>query len=344
MCTFACYLGEKKAAPVLLDMSMKQEGIWSGYYTGLATLAEGKFHWNKIVGDTQKLEGEAGVSSFPGTIGLIHSRTRGGGGKEWAQPFLDLSETVVCAAQGSAGLFKSDSERIRLADELLEKGYIFRTAVPGKMGEYPFLPNKTSVHTTEIASLAVAEAYGRGKDPVEAIRCVISRISSEAIYAFIFRDEPKRVFVSNVNQRMAIGADSSGIYLATSALTFPDNINWRAEIPSNTIAEIGQNAVKFHVIARQDKMRVLESFPAKMDESFLDYVRSHPGTTLAAVVDEALAPLFPKGKLVRKAAAGYQTMERLVEAGQIIYETQMVPGVEADGRAPQTVFAPGESQ
>ena len=43
MCNIAGYVGSKQAAPVLLEMLKKQEGFDSGFYTGIATIHEGKF-------------------------------------------------------------------------------------------------------------------------------------------------------------------------------------------------------------------------------------------------------------------------------------------------------------
>lgn len=51
MCNIAGYVGTKQAAPILLDLIEKQEGLAAGYYTGIATYHEGKIYYQKLVGD-----------------------------------------------------------------------------------------------------------------------------------------------------------------------------------------------------------------------------------------------------------------------------------------------------
>ena len=78
MCTIAGYVGTKPAAPLLIEMMRKEEGIDSGFYTGIATIHEGKIHYRKVVGDLAQLLKETDAAELPGTIGIIHSRTPGG--------------------------------------------------------------------------------------------------------------------------------------------------------------------------------------------------------------------------------------------------------------------------
>jgi glucosamine 6-phosphate synthetase-like amidotransferase/phosphosugar isomerase protein len=42
MCNIAGYIGSKQAAPIIVEMLRKQEGWDSGYYTGIATIHDGK--------------------------------------------------------------------------------------------------------------------------------------------------------------------------------------------------------------------------------------------------------------------------------------------------------------
>ena len=45
MCNIAGYVGNQPAAPILLEMLRKQEGLAGGYYTGIATIHEGKMYY-----------------------------------------------------------------------------------------------------------------------------------------------------------------------------------------------------------------------------------------------------------------------------------------------------------
>ena len=55
MCNIAGYVGTKTAAPILLEMMKREEGFAGGYYTGLATIHEGKLYWRKVIGTVKDL-------------------------------------------------------------------------------------------------------------------------------------------------------------------------------------------------------------------------------------------------------------------------------------------------
>lgn len=342
MCTWAGYVGTEAAAPILLAMGKRQEGLWSGFYSGVVTLSEAHLCLAKVVGTMAQLEAETDVQGFPGTIGLVHSRTNSGGGRAWGQPFLSSGRTVACCAQGSVGQFDGTA-RVHLGNELLSSGRALPTATPGPVGDYPVLQDGTAVHSTEMAGEAVELERERGAEPVEAVRRVMLRMPTEAIYAFIFHDQPDSIVVANVNRRMAIGRDVSGTYIATSAVAFPDGVHWRLETPGNSIAVIERGSVHFEPIAPPGTFDVQEVMPANLDSAFLDFVRENPGCGLPHAIGQALAPLFAERGLSRRAAAGFQTMERLLTAGLIRTETGTVPGVDGRGLAPRTVFFGGDA-
>ncbi|NLB80278.1 MAG: hypothetical protein GX800_01355, partial [Clostridiaceae bacterium] len=52
MCNIAGYIGNKQAAPILIEMMKREEGFAGGCYTGIATLHQGRLHYTKLTGDT----------------------------------------------------------------------------------------------------------------------------------------------------------------------------------------------------------------------------------------------------------------------------------------------------
>lgn len=69
------YNGTKPAAPLLIEMLRRTEGMDAGCYTGIATLHEGKIHYRKLAGNLDRLLAETDAIELPGSIGIIHSRT-----------------------------------------------------------------------------------------------------------------------------------------------------------------------------------------------------------------------------------------------------------------------------
>ena len=141
MCNIAGYIGERPAAPILIDMMRRQEGWNAGYYTGIATIHQEKIHCAKLVGDLEQLLKDTDAASLPGTLGLIHSRTQSGGGKEWGHPFLGGQNgrvTTAYIANGSQGMFK---DRLDEAGEIaagLEKRVM--PSVPASPDALPIIP------------------------------------------------------------------------------------------------------------------------------------------------------------------------------------------------------------
>ena len=66
MCVIAGYSGNKRAAPILIEMMRKTEYIDGGLSTGIATIHEGKLYVRKVLGDTDMLVRETDALDLPG--------------------------------------------------------------------------------------------------------------------------------------------------------------------------------------------------------------------------------------------------------------------------------------
>ena len=342
MCTWAGYIGQERAAAVLLQMAKRQEGLWSGYYSGLVTVDRGRLHWEKVVGDFAKLVAETNAAELPGTLGLVHSRTNSGGDVEWGQPFVDAECTVAGMGQGSGGVFADDSRRVALGNALLAQGRTFRSATAHKVGGYPIIADGSAIHTSELLTVAAAAEYETCRDPGDAARRAVRQAPSEAVWAFVFADQPDTIVVTNVNQRVVVGRDDSGTYIASSALAIPAGVRWRCEMPGNTLAVISREEARFELLAPAEELPVDETLPVGLENAALDYVRSNPGASLPQIAGSALNPLLPKDGLTRRGFAAYRTIERLLQSGMVRAETKHVPGANREGTAPLTVFFAAE--
>src|SRR5690606_23947461 len=125
MCVIAGYIGNKPAAPILLEMLRREEGFAGGYYSGIATLSEDELRFEKVVGDVATLENETAAAKLPGNIGVAHSRTPSGGGREWSHPFVDTSGRLAYIANGAVGKFDNLPQLASLSQELMEAGHEF---------------------------------------------------------------------------------------------------------------------------------------------------------------------------------------------------------------------------
>ena len=102
MCTIAAYNGDKAAFPILVEMMEAMQGFNSGFFTGIATIDDGKLYYQKVVGDLSRLLKIVNAENMPGKIGIIHSRTNADGTVNRAHPFVGFKDgqpyLILCKA------------------------------------------------------------------------------------------------------------------------------------------------------------------------------------------------------------------------------------------------------
>ena len=235
MCNIAGYIGSRDAAPILAEMMKRQEGFGGGYYTGIATIADGHLYMDKVVGDMANFLAETDGIHFPGTIGFIHSRSNSGGGVEWGHPFFTAKKEMAYIANGCAGVFRNENttdERCAYAALLTEKGYGFPSQTSGRVGDYPYLPNGNSIHSSDLMCQYIAYLIDGGMAPDAAMSKANGDMPSEVVGLILHEKHPDSIFVTRVNFPMMIGiAENGDTYLATTALAFPDDVKFRVLEP-----------------------------------------------------------------------------------------------------------------
>ena len=173
MCTIAGYVGEKRAAPILIEMMKTLEGLDSGFFTGIATISEGKLYCRKVIGDLQHLLETTDAADLPGEIGLIHSRTLGSGegSVEWGHPFVAKKDGVPYLAHvsnGGAGYFADRVPDIAaVADAMLKEGY----EIPSKERfQKPRikLSDGDAAHISDITTQYIMKLMNEGASLLEA--------------------------------------------------------------------------------------------------------------------------------------------------------------------------------
>ena len=141
MCVWSAYTGKNPAAPIIWDSLRKIEGLWAGFYTGIATCDSGKIHLGKVQGNMEHWSKNFSLSDFPGTCGLIHSRTNSGGDLRWGHPFTGSSGKVAIISQGCPGVFKERANPVfeEWGNEMLRKGKRFSSSIFDLPKRYPVL-------------------------------------------------------------------------------------------------------------------------------------------------------------------------------------------------------------
>ena len=172
MCNIAGYIGKKEAAPILLEMMRREEGFAGGFYTGITVHNGERLHTRKVLGGLDRLLGETDCRTLSGTCGFIHSRSKSGGGAEWAQPFLSADGRSSLIANGCAGAFLTPDMKQKRCDTALAleaDGYSFGSRSVGTVGDYPALADGTAIHSTDLMCQYVTRLIDRGMPPMEAL-------------------------------------------------------------------------------------------------------------------------------------------------------------------------------
>lgn len=226
MCNIAGYVGSRPAAPILIEMMKKQEGFNAGYYTGLATIHEGKLLMDKVIGDVEVLLEKTDCANFPGTTGFIHSRSQSGGSVEWGHPFMGTGEKIAYIANGTAGVFKKPFEEAhkQAYTALREKGYIMRSREENAVGRYTVMPDGACVHGSDLVCQQIACYVDEGDDSMTAIEKTMTALTGEVIGLVLNREEPDRIAFGRVNFPMFAGFADHGTYLSSTPHAFPEDV------------------------------------------------------------------------------------------------------------------------
>ena len=246
MCNIAGYVGDRPAAPILIEMLRRQEGLDGGYYTGIATIHNGRIHYAKLTGDLQHLLENSDAANLPGNIGIIHSRTRSGGGDEWAHPFIGKSlgrPAIAYIANGSGGYFNDLKPKFNaLADNLFSEGYEMTVEDP-KYQNY----NKL-VHMSDLLCQDITRHIDEGISPAEAMGMGFCELPAEIVGLMLATKTPDAITWSRLNMPVNLAFTEHGAYLSSTATAFPADAGEPIELPpccSGTVTKDGYTAQKF---------------------------------------------------------------------------------------------------
>ncbi len=336
MCNLSGYVGSERAAPILIEMARKQEGFAGGFYTGIATISDGTIHCAKVVGDLSVLLQSTDAADFPGSVGILHSRTRSGGGREWAQPFVSSSGRLAYMSHGDVGAFRSLWDGSDVAVELFGKGVHFTSREPGSRGNYEMaLPDGSVVHGSEVMCHLIEDAGTA--DLSQDLSHACSRFPAEIAGAMVHIDAPDRLFASRINKPLVVGIGRHGACLATTSMALPEACRSLREIEPNASVAIGAFGVETRRIEPEPGFVSELPDAETTDELVLRLLSSEKGRHFGAI-KRGLQKELPGDGLRQDDASVYGALERLSRAGRVYRKEIRLPGVLEGLTAPKSVF------
>ena len=343
MCNIAGYVGNKRAAPILLEMIKREEGLDGGFYTGIATIHEGKIYYAKLTGDTDKLIALTNAASLPGTIGIVHSRTQSGGGDAWAHPFVNDKNgkpTIAYVANGFAGAFKErNDEYTRLTQRLLDSGYTMHSRVVLDNPRYQILSDGSAVHMSDAMCQLIARNLDNGENEMQAMANAFCEMPSEIVGLLLSLAMPNAIAYARINMPMFVGFCAHGAYMASTPTAFLDDCTGEAQpLPACSSGYVTCDSVQSvpfvnapHAVAEITPEIERAAYQAVCEHlQQQEYAFSKLRTT-------AVSPLFEGKACAPSALLTYKIVYHLQKEGRLKMRTIRVPD-DFGGDAPRFVL------
>lgn len=194
MCGIVGYIGEKQAAPILLDGLSKLE--YRGYDSaGVAVLNGGRIDIVKATGKLECLaeKTDNGRNIF-GKCGIGHTRwaTHGEPTENNAHPHCNDENTIVAVHNGIIENYLEQKAK------LMRRGYNFYSATD-----------------TEVATKLVDYYYKKHGDPLKAIANFVLKVRGSYALAVMFSDRPDEIYAVRKDSPMIFGIADGESFLAS---------------------------------------------------------------------------------------------------------------------------------
>lgn len=343
MCNIAGYAGTRPAAPILLEMLRIQEGMCGGYYSGIATVHQGKIYYAKLTGDVPRLEALTNAASLPGTVGIIHSRSNSGGGDNWSHPFVHTKNGEVrqaYVANGASGFFEPLRPKANAITEgLLNTGYAMDSRETTPIEGYPTLSDGSGVHMSDSMCQLISRNIDAGQKMDEAMAEAFCAMPSEIVGLLLSLEDPNGIGWCRINMPMMLAFADHGAYLASSAMGIPGDAREAIALPPCASGMIYRDRYTMKpftelpcavapVTARVRK----EAYEAMCKAMEQDALSIGP-------LQDVVEPLFDKADCVPVTLVVYDVLLALRQEGRLKEACRRLPGAREDLDAPKIYYS-----
>ena len=334
MCIMAGYNGTKRAAPLIIEMLRKTEGIDAGCFTGIATLHEGKIHYRKLAGNLDYFLEHTDAMDLPGNIGIIHSRTPGSCGEDsWAHPFTYEKEGEVLTAFIANGFNGCCSERNHTEippkiKELVAAGYPLKSGFVAPVNlRHPETHDGTLLyHKTDIICQNITRKILEEKmSCADAMAKSYTEITGENVALLLSLTEPDAIHYVRLNFPMFAGLADHGVCLATVPLAFADHTQSYHLLPalsSGTVTKDGFTVKKMpdppYTVATAEVWHLAY-------ERIIDQIKKGERAFGETFVND-----FPAADCTEKNVVTWAILSDLHRQGKLEMKKELLPGVRED--------------
>lgn len=278
MCGIVGYIGERQAAPILLDGLSKLE--YRGYDSaGIAVYNGEKIQMSKAKGRLKVLselthDGE----TLPGTIGIGHTRwaTHGAPSDANSHPHFNESMSIAVVHNGIIENY------IKIKKMLESKGYQFAS----------------DTDTEVVAHLL--DYYYKG-NALEAITKVMHRVEGSYALGILFAEKPDTLYAVRKDSPLIVGKSANGNLIASdvpAVLKYTRDVYF---IENEEIAVIQQDNMKFYNMYEEEltkeSVKIEWDVEAAEKGGYEHFMLKEMHEQPKAVAD-TLSPRLKEGKIV----------------------------------------------
>lgn len=245
MCGIVCYVGSKKAKPILLEGLNRLE--YRGYDSaGMAVLDGDQVDLYKAVGRIVELERKTNGKQINGTCGIAHTRwaTHGEPNETNAHPHRDQDENVFVIHNGIIENFES------IKKKMLNDGITFRSDTD-----------------TEVLAQLIARNFDG--DLNEAVRKTMSQVEGTFGLAVIHKKAPQQIVVARRGSPLVIGVGEDGYFAASDVGAMVRYTNQVVHLNDNELALLSRDGFTISTAQAKTVQRATETVEWQAEDAEL---------------------------------------------------------------------------
>jgi len=228
MCGVVGYIGNKEAAPILIDGLQRLE--YRGYDSaGIAVLRDGKITSGKEMGRLANLERDLEKNPIAGTRGIGHTRwaTHGAPSQANSHPHFSSDGAISVVHNG---IIENYAE---LRDELSAQGHTF-----------------LSETDTEVIPHLIEQALKDGAaSPIKALQSTLKKLRGAYALGVLFRDDPDTVYCARLGSPLIIGIGENENFIASDVPAIINRISEAIYLNDGEIAALTADGVSICTLA-----------------------------------------------------------------------------------------------
>lgn len=232
MCGIVGYIGEKQAAPIILDGLARLE--YRGYDSAGMAVSDGeKIITQKALGRLKVLENlTKGGATLKGFCGIGHTRwaTHGAPNDRNAHPHTNGEGTIAVVHNGIIENY------ISLRKKMQDKGYQF-----------------ASETDTEVLA-HLLDYYYKG-NPLEAIAKVLHRVEGSYALGILFADFPDEIYAARKDSPLIVGQNQEGSFIASDVPAILKYTRTVYYMNNQEVAALRKDGLRFFSVDEEELMK-----------------------------------------------------------------------------------------